>query len=166
MGYALSLALAVKARESAHDLDPAMGQAPLFLHASALTGDYDQVAALLRQSVDLNRKIGDQGMVAAELQNLAFVETHRGNVDVAERCLAKCEKLGSATDPYGIAMTSLTWAMVAFARGDKNRSQTLLQHAKSIPEEAKIDAGPDDQFEFNWLQGLLERNSRIDVNAV
>ena len=55
-----------------------MGQAPLFLHASAtrLTGDYDQAAALFEQSLELNRKIGDQGMVAAELQNLGFVEIH------------------------------------------------------------------------------------------
>ncbi len=27
-------------------------------------------------------------------------------------------------------------------------------------KEAKVDAGPDDQFEFNWLQGILERNVR------
>src|SRR5712692_2586286 len=160
--YARSLTLAVKARESAHNLDPAMGQAPLFLHASAtrLTGNYDQAAALFEQSVDLNRKIGDQGMVAAELQNLAFVEIHRGNVDPAERCLTECEKLGSANDPYSVAMTSLARAMIAFARSDKNRSRTLLQRAQSILREAKIDAGPDDQFEIDWLQGLLEKNAR------
>ncbi|TMI13176.1 hypothetical protein E6H35_08215 [Candidatus Bathyarchaeota archaeon] len=76
--YAKSASLAVKARQFAHDLGPAMGQAPLFLHASAtrLTGDYDQAAALFEQSLELNRKIGDQGMVAAELQNLGFVEIH------------------------------------------------------------------------------------------
>ena len=85
--YAKSASLAVKAREFARDLGPAMGQAPLFLHASAtrLTGDYDQAAALFEQSLELNRKIRDQGMVAAELQNLGFVEIHRGNVDAAER---------------------------------------------------------------------------------
>src|SRR5213593_1944941 len=67
-------------------------------------GDYDQAAALFEQSVDLNRKIGDQGMLAAELQNLAFVEVHRGNVDAAERYITECEKLGSANDPYNTAM--------------------------------------------------------------
>ncbi len=160
--YAQSLAMAVKARESARDLDLAMGQAPLFLHASAtrLTGDYDKAAALFEQSVDLNRRIGDQGMVAAELQNLAFVEIHRGNVEAAERYVSECEKLGSANDPYNAAMTNLTRAMIAFARGDKNRSQTLLQHAQSILKEAKLEPGPDDQFEFSWLHGLLERNGR------
>ena len=57
-------------------------------------------------------------------------------------------------------MTNLTRAMIAFARGDKNMSRTLLQHAQSMLKEAKVDAGPDDQFEFNWLQGILERNVR------
>src|SRR3989441_299766 len=160
--YDHSLALAVKARDSARDLDRAMGQAPLFLHASAtrLTGDYEQAAALFEQSLDLNRKIGDQGMVGAELQNLAFVEIHRGNVDAAERYVTECEKLGPANDPYNAAMTNLTRAMIAFDRGDKNMSRTLLQRAQSMLKEAKVDAGPDDQFEFNWLQGILERNVR------
>src|SRR6266516_5579683 len=160
--YDHSLALAVKARDSACDLNRAMGQAPLFLHASAtrLTGDYDQAAALFGQSLDLNRKIGDQGMVGAELQNLAFVEIHRRNVDVAERYVTEWEKLGPANDPYNAAMTNLTRAMIAFARGDKNMSRTLLERAQSMLKEAKVDAGPDDQFEFNWLQGILERNVR------
>ncbi len=160
--YDHSLALAVKARDSACDLDRAMGQAPLFLHASAtrLTGDYDQAAALFEQSLDLNRKIGDQGMVGAELQNLAFVEIHRRNVDAAERYVTECEKLGPANDPYNAAMTNLTRAMIAFARGDKNMSRTLLERAQSMLKEAKVDAGPDDQFEFNWLHGLLEGNVR------
>ena len=160
--YDHSLALAVKARDSACDLDRAMGQAPLFLHASAtrLTGDYEQAAALFEQSLDLNRKIGDQGMVGAELQNLAFVEIHRRNVDAAERYVTECEKLGPENDPYNAAMTNLTRAMIAFARGDKNMSRTLLERAQSMLKEAKVDAGPDDQFEFNWLHGLLEGNVR------
>src|SRR5213594_4649180 len=99
--YAQSLTLAVKSREFARSLEPATGQAPLFLHASAtrLTGDYDHAAALFEQSLELNRKIQDQGMVAAELQNLGFVEIHRGNVDAAERYFMEGEKIGPASDP-------------------------------------------------------------------
>ncbi len=158
--YSQSLTLAVKAREFARDLGPAMGQAPLGLHAQAtrMTGDYDRAAKLFEQSLDLNRKIGDQGMVIAELQNLGLVEVHRGNIDAAERYLAESEKLGSGNDPYSAAMINLYRAFVAFARGDKNRSRTLLQLAQSILKEAKIDAAPDDQFEINLLQGHLERN--------
>ena len=160
--YAQALSLAVKAREFARGLDPAMGQAPMFLHAQAtrMTGDYDRAAALFEQSLDLNRKINDQGMVFAELQNLGWVEVHRGNIDKAERCFNESEKIGSASDPYSSAMTILSQAFIAFGRGNKGMSRTLLERAQSMFKEAKIDPGPDDQFEINWLQRQLERNVR------
>jgi len=160
--YAKSLSLAVKAREFARSLDLAMGQAPLFLHAQAtrMTGDYEKAAGLFEQSLDLNRKIRDQGMVSAELQNLGLVEIHRGNVDAAERYFAESEKLGSANDPYGAAMTQLYRSAIEFVRGNRDGSRALLQRARSILKEAKIDAAPDDQFEINWLHEQLEKNVR------
>ncbi len=158
--YAKSASLAVKAREFARDLDRAMGQAPLFLHASAtrLTGDYYQAAALFEQSLELNRKIGDQGMVAAELQNLGFVEIHRGNVDAAERYFTEGEKIGPANDPYSIAMSVINKAVIAFLRGNRDESRSLLQRAQSVFKEAGIDPGADDQFEINWLQKQLTKS--------
>ena len=157
--YAKSASLAVKAREFALDLDPAMGQAPLFLHASAtrLTGDYDQAAALFEQSLELNRKIRDQGMVAAELQNLGLVEIHRGNVDVAERYFTEGEKIGTAGDPYSTAMSIINKAVVAFLRGNRDESRILLQRAQSVFKEAGIAPGADDQFEIDWLNEQLEK---------
>jgi tetratricopeptide (TPR) repeat protein len=157
--YLKSLALAVKAREFAKDLDPALGQAPLFLHASAIrmTRDYDQAAALFEQSLALNRKINDQGMVWAELQNLGLVEIHRGNVDAAERYFAESERLGSASDPYATAMAQLYRAAIAFVRGNMDESRALLQRVESSLREAKMDAGRDDQFEIDWLHEQLTR---------
>ncbi|TMI21202.1 tetratricopeptide repeat protein [Candidatus Bathyarchaeota archaeon] len=155
--YAKSATLAVKARKFARGLDPAMGQAPLFLHASAtrLTGDYDHAAALFEQSLELNRKIQDQGMVAAELQNLGFVEIHRGNVDKAERYFTEGEKMAPASDPYSTAMSIINKAVIAFLRGNLDESRSLLQRAQSVFKEAGIDPGADDQFEINWLHGQL-----------
>src|SRR5437867_3862113 len=155
--YAKSASLAVKAREFARGLEPAMGQAPLFLHASAtrLIGDYDQAAALFEQSLELNRKIRDQGMVAAELQNLGFVEIHRGNVDAAERYFTEGEKIAPASDPYSTAMSIINKAVIAFLRGNRDESRSLLQRAQSVFKEAGIDPGADDQFEINWLHGQL-----------
>src|SRR5207244_12303779 len=160
--YAKSASLAVKAREFALDLDPAMGQAPLFLHASAtrLTGDYDQAAALFEQSLELNRKIRDQGMVAAELQNLGFVEIHRGNVDAAERYFTEGEKIAPASDPYSTAMSIINKAVIAFLRGNRDESRSLLQRAQSVFKEAGIAPGADDQFEINWLQRQLNKSVR------
>jgi tetratricopeptide (TPR) repeat protein len=124
-----------------------------------MTGHYDQAARLFEESLDLNRKINDQGMVLAELQNLGWVEVHRGNVEKAERCFRESERLGSANDPYGLAMITLSNAFIAFARGDKNQSRTLFQRAKSMFKEAKMDPGPDDQFEINWLQDQLGKSA-------
>jgi tetratricopeptide (TPR) repeat protein len=160
--YARSLTLAVKSREFARNLDPAMGQAPLFLHAQStrLSSDYERAAALFTQSLELNRKVNDQGMIMAELQNLGLVEIHRGNINAAERYFAESEKLGSTDDPYGNAMTHLYRAAIEFVRGNKDKSHTLLQRAQSILKEAKIEAAPDDQFEIDWLRGKLEKSVR------
>jgi tetratricopeptide (TPR) repeat protein len=160
--YAKSQTLAVKAREFARDLDPAIGQAPLFLHAQAtrMLGDYDKAAGLFEESLDLNRKINDQGMVFAELQNLGWVEVHRGNIDKAERCFNESEKLESASDPYSTAMKILSQAFIAFGRGDKDRSRILLLRAEDIFQEAKIVPGPDDQFEINWIHEHLKGKVR------
>ena len=158
--YAKSGSLAVEAREFARGLAPAMGQAPLFLHASAtrMMGDYEQAAALFEQSLDLNRKIGDLGMVRAELQNLGLVEIHRRNVNAAERYFAESERLGSATDSYSIAMSQLYGSAIAFVRGNRDESRTLLQRAQTMLKEAGIEAGADDQFEIDWLNEQLEKN--------
>ena len=49
-------------------------------------------------------------------------------------------------------------AFIAFGRGNMNEFRTLLQRALAILKEAKMDAGPDDQFEINWLSAYLESN--------
>jgi tetratricopeptide (TPR) repeat protein len=159
--YPEALAMAVKSRESARDLDPAFGQAPLFLHAQStrLTGDYDKAAELFEQSLALNRRINDQGMVAAELQNLGFVELHRGNMEHAKRCFAEFEKMGFANDPYFTGMDLFAQAYLVHAGGERDRSLVLFQRAQDIFKEAKITPGPDDQFEINWIQEQLKRDS-------
>ena len=69
---------ASKARKLSRGLDMSFGQAPLFMEAQSrrMLGNYNEAASLFRQSVELNRKIGDIGMVVAELTNLGFVEVH------------------------------------------------------------------------------------------
>ena len=159
-----AISLALKSRESARGLDPALGQAPLFLHASAtrLTGDYDKAAELFEQSLSLNRKLNDQGMVAAELQNLGFVELHRGNTEHAKRCFAECEKLGSGGDPYFAGMDLFAQASLVYAEsGEKDRSLVLFQRALDIFKEAGITPGPDDQFEINWIQEQLKGHVQV-----
>ncbi len=157
--YRRANSLALQARELARSLDPSMGQAPLFIQAQAtrLMGDCDQAAALFGKSVDLNRRLGDEGMVRAELQNLGLVEIHRGNVDAAEWCFSESEKLGVMDDPYSKAMSYLYSAVVTFMRGDRDRSRALLASSRSTFKEAGVDPAPDDQFEIDWLLRQLAK---------
>jgi ATP/maltotriose-dependent transcriptional regulator MalT len=153
--------LAAKAREHARALNPALGQAPLHMHAQAirLAGAYDQAAALFAESLELNRRLGDQGMVGVELHNLGHVEVHRGNIDAAERYFAELAKLGAEDDPYGAAMTQLNQAVVAFARGDHERAGALLARTESILAETGTEPAADDQFEIDCLRGQLAKAS-------
>ena len=157
-----ALSFALKSRESARGLDPAWGQAPLFLHASAtrLTGDYERAAELFEQSLSLNRKLNDHGMMAAELTNLGFVSLHRGDIERAKSCFAELEKFGPPDDPYSKAMDLIAKAgLVYLESGEKDRSRVLLQRALDIFKEAGISPGPDDQFEINWVQEQLGKDS-------
>ena len=155
--YDRARSLAAQAREFARGLTPAMGQAPLHMHAQStrLAGDYDEAAGLFEQSLELNRRIGDQGMVVVELHNLGHVEMHRGNADAAARYFAECAKLGSADGPYGAAMTRLNEAAVAYGRGEYDRADELLDRAQSILDATGIEPASDDKFELDWLRGRL-----------
>jgi tetratricopeptide (TPR) repeat protein len=149
--------LAVAAREHARGLGPAMGQAPLHLHAQStrLAGDYDGAADLFRESLDLNREIGDDGMVCVELHNLGHVEIHRDNAEEAERLFSELTRISSADDPYSAAMSSLNGAAIAYTRGDDAGASALLERAESTLREARIPAAADDRFELDWLRERL-----------
>jgi tetratricopeptide (TPR) repeat protein len=158
--YDLARSLAAEAREFARTLEPALGQAPLHMHAQStrLTGDYDRAAALFEESLALNRRLGDLGMVGVELHNLGHVEIHRGNIDAAERYFVECQELGASDDGFGAAMTRLNRAVVAFARGEDERARALLGD-ESLLVETDFFQAPDDRFELDWLRERLAEAS-------
>jgi tetratricopeptide (TPR) repeat protein len=151
-----ALAQAVEAREHARDLGAAMGQAPLHMNAQAArqAGDYDEAAALFEQSLELNRRIGDTGMVDVELHNLGNVELRRGNVDEAERYFEECRGLHS-DDPYAVALTAFNDAAIALGRGDRDRATTLFTRGEVVLGESGIDLATDDQADVDWLRHRL-----------
>src|SRR4051794_15559260 len=140
--------LAAGARELAPPFGEAMQQAPLHMEAQAArqAGDYDTAAALFEQSLALNRRIDDPGMVVVELQNLGLVEIRRGQVAAAERYFAE---LPPPDDPYGHALAGLNDAAVAFRKGDAAGARNRL---------AGVDEtvfASDDRAELDWLAEQL-----------
>jgi len=116
--YQQSLLRAREARRMAQDLKPEFDQAPLFMEAqsSRMLGDYERAASLFSESIELNRRIVDKGMVSAELNNLGLVEIHRNKADIAERLFDESEKtaVSGINNPYGQGMALLNRAMVVF----------------------------------------------------
>ena len=162
--YELARDLSTEARRYANDLGPGFWQAPLFMQAQSyrMLGDYEKAASLFAESLGLNRRVQDRGMIIAELTNLGLVEIHRNNVDRAEQLLTEAEKIsGSAPDdPYGKAMTLLNKAMLAYRRNDISQAHSLLSKAKTTFYEAKIERATDDKSEINWLEQQLEKITR------
>jgi tetratricopeptide (TPR) repeat protein len=159
--YKQSLSRAREARRLARGLDPAFGQAPLFMEAqsSRMLGDYEKAASLFRESVELNRRIGDRGMVIAELSNLGLVEIHRDKAEAAERSFDESERIsGSGTkNPYGQGMAILNEAMVAFRKGHVSQARSLLQRVRTTFEESGVEPAKDDKFEIDWLDQELKK---------
>lgn len=153
--FELSLSRAREARLRARGLGPEFGQAPLFMEAQStrMLRDYEKAALLVDESVELNRLIGDKGMVMAELNNLGLVEIHRNKADAAESLFDESEKVSgsAAQDPYGRGMVLLNKAMVAFRRGNIPQARSLLLRVNATFEQAGIEPYKDDKFEIDWL---------------
>ena len=145
----------------AQRLSPEFDQGPLFMEAqsSRMLGDYERAASLFGESIELNRRIGDKGMVSAELNNLGLVEIHRNKADVAERLFDESEKTSTSdnTNPYSQGMALLNRAMVAFRRGEISRARSFLIQVKSTFQQAGIEPAKDDQFEIDWLDQELTK---------
>ncbi len=156
--YETSRDHALKARRHAREISEAMEQAPLHLHAQAIRGlgDYDAAAMLFADSLALNRRIGDEGMVDAELHNLGHVEVHRGNGDAAARLFNELAARAPGSNPQDRALAQLNKAAVAYARGDAPAATALLAGARNILGESAIELAPDDQHEVDWLTRQLE----------
>jgi tetratricopeptide (TPR) repeat protein len=157
--YERARKLALQAREHARGLAPALEQGPLHTHAQSvrMLGDYEEAADLFIQSLALNRRIGDDGMVGVELHNLAYVEIHRGNVDAAEQHFAELaarESVGD--DPYTRALVLTNEAAVALGRGNLEAARERLDRAETLLAENGLELFPEDRLEFDWLRGKLK----------
>ena len=154
--YERVCALAAEARELARSVGPPAEAMPLHLLAAGtrLAGELDRAATLYGESLELNRVLGDDRVVAMEHHNLGHVELHRGNVDAARHHFADA-RAARGDDPYDTAMTHLNGAALAFAAGNQVEAADLLAQAESTLAGAGIALDPDDRYEVDWLRERL-----------
>ena len=133
-----ALRRALEAREAAEPLDEELGRVTFHLQAHSLraTGDLDRAAELFEESLALNRRVGDSGMVEVERYNLGFVNLRRGDTRAAERYLSD-----AADDP-------LAAAALAYVQGDRDRARALL-------DKVEGDLPVEDRAELEWLRSRV-----------
>ncbi|TML94762.1 MAG: tetratricopeptide repeat protein [Actinobacteria bacterium] len=146
--------LATEALELSRNLDADARVMPLHMLAAGtrLAGDHAQAIELYNESLELNRRLGDAGMVGIELHNIGHVELHRGNIETAERCFAECAEIRNPDNPYDTAMTHLNNAALAFQRDDIEHANEALARTEATLDQAGIVLDPDDAFEVEWLR--------------
>jgi tetratricopeptide (TPR) repeat protein len=149
--FALGARAKLRARGAAYD------QAPLHMLAQAQRAAraLDEAASLFGESLTLNRQLGDLGMVAIELQNLAYVELRRGHLDAAEKTFAEAEKLAGDANPYDQVIRRMNRAALAQAKGDTATARARIQEARDILSREKIALSADDEAELREVEQRL-----------
>jgi tetratricopeptide (TPR) repeat protein len=149
----------VELAQEAWDLARAAGAeiTPLHLIAAGvrLGGDYERARELYLESLERNRELGNHGWVAAELQNLGWVDLHLGDVDSAEARFRERDTIDYGPDAYGAAWRDLSWSAIAAARGERDEALRLFESGKAALAELGLTLDPDDQFELDWLTAQL-----------
>lgn len=150
---------AATSRALLRELAAEYGQAPLHMLAQAtrLVGTVEDASKLFEESLELNRRLGDRGMVLVELHNLGHVELARGNVDKAERCFTESAALATDNDSYDRAMQLFNRAAVAFARGDRPQAKTLLGEMHDVLARANLTLATDDARDLDALERQVGR---------
>jgi non-specific serine/threonine protein kinase len=124
---------------------------PLHLRAAAarMEGRFDEARALYLESRNLNERLGNFAMVAAEDHNLVYVELHSGDVAEAERRFNSSSEWIFAHDnaylrPYAL----LDAGVLAMHDGSLDRAARLVAAAQRIFEDTDSIPDPDDAVEL------------------
>ena len=135
---------AVKRREEAM-----LKRMPIHLMgvAARMLGEYAEARLFYLESIELNRELGEDRMVAAEHRNLAYVELHDGHVDRARELFAVAAEDGGL-EPFLL----LDAAVLALEDGDGPKARELA----AIFVAAGLILDPDDAAELESLQIRLQ----------
>jgi ATP/maltotriose-dependent transcriptional regulator MalT len=123
---------------------------PLHLDAEAtrMGGDLARARELYEESIALNRRLGNERMIAVEQSNLSWVEINEGNLDAAE-ALLRASLEGAEGEPYLHAFGLIGLARCAAERGDRTAADEQLREAETLLDQAGLVLDPTDRPEYD-----------------
>lgn len=141
--------------------DDALLRMPLHMSAEGarMRGELDDARQLYRESIRLNQRLGNDGMVGVECGNLAWVEIEAGDLGEARRLIERCERTTDAHDAYGVAFIQLTRARLSLADGDPSGAEQLELATQTL-EAAGLAWDPAEQRCFD--ETLRMKNATRD----
>jgi tetratricopeptide (TPR) repeat protein len=140
----------------AEGLDPAARQHPLHLLATAdrMEGGYAAAVERYRESLALNRRLGDERWVTMEMMNLAAAERGLGRLDDAEAHLREALTRALGGEGGDLApFCVLAFAGIAAERGEAVRAGTLVGAIDAWLEGTAQILDPDDAPDFERAVG-------------
>jgi hypothetical protein len=135
--------------------------------ADRMEGKYDQARELYLRSIELNERLGNDSMVAAENHNLVYVELHSGNRAEAERRFrASSEWIFANENAYLRSYSFLDAGVLALHDGDDERACRLVACAQRIFEDTDSIPDPDDYVELENAVAELEERLRDRFDGI
>ena len=156
--FSQSYRYATKSLELLKQLGPSYMQGVInFAGQSALAlGNLNEAESFFRQSLELNRQLGDETMFTVDLHNLGHVEVRLGKIDEAEKHFIECEKLSpDQDDPYGQSLNLFNRATISHARNDIPNARLLINQSREIIDKNKVRLAIEDETALNKLEKLL-----------
>jgi hypothetical protein len=151
--------IAQEARAAARSArDERLERMPLHMEAVAarMSGDRGLARRLYEESIEFNRRLGEERMVAGEFHNLAYVELHDGRFarakDLFAQALAEARRLDyEGLFPYLIGDA----AVISAEEGETERAARLAGAADAAFVAGGQVPDPDDAAEQDRLRAKL-----------
>ena len=131
---------------------------PIHLQAVAvrMRGVYSEARVLYEESIELNIQLGEEGMVAVEHRNLAYVELHDHHLDRARQLFNLAAREARALDHSSLEpFLLLDAAVMAFEDGDRQTAAELAAATRTAIAETGQIPDPDDAAEVERLEADL-----------
>lgn len=160
-------ALARECEQVASDAgDRALERLPLHMRAEAarMRGELARARTLYDRSIALNRELGNDAMVRAELGNKGWLELADGRPEEAERLLRESLALAPEDDAYGRAFCLLGLARLDLERGDAAGVDTLVEAERLLARAELVwDPAEEDEHARTLALARAVAGDRLDA---